>query len=137
MQADPVRNLLFIARDPRGFTTPATTAFPYGAVHVIDVSNPRAMVQVGFHLQPTGHTTACINDCKFLWVSGPASPGLQIPAGADPAWGGRPVWGLDISDPTNPVDCPHFIDLGNHNRLTDYHHSPPPPPLLIPCEPHP
>ena len=122
MQVDPVRNLLFIARDPRGFTTPATTAFPYGAVHVIDVSNPRAMVQVGFHLQPTGHTTACINDCKFLWVSGPASPGIQIPAGADPAWGGRPVWGLDISDPANPVDCPHFIDLGNHNGLTDYDH---------------
>src|SRR5258708_8924005 len=122
MQVDPARNLLFIARDPRGFTTPATTAFPYGAVHVIDVSNPRAMVQVGFHLQPTGHTTACINDCKFLWVSGPASPGIQIPAGADPAWGGRPVWGLDISDPANPVDCPHFIDLGNHNGLTDYDH---------------
>jgi len=122
MQVDPARNLLFIARDPRGFTSPATTAFPYGAVHVIDVSNPRAMVEIAFHLQPTGHTTACINNCNFLWVSGPASPGVQIPAGADPAWGGRPVWGLDISDPRNPVDCPHFIDLGNHNGLTDYDH---------------
>src|SRR5258708_22695839 len=80
------------------------------------------MVQAGSPLHPTGPTTACINDCKFLWVSGPASPGIQIPAGADPAWGGRPVWGLDISDPTNPVDCPHFIDLGNHNGLTDYDH---------------
>jgi hypothetical protein len=122
MQVDPARNLLFIARDPRGFTSPATTAFPYGAVHVIDVSNPRLMVQIGFHLQPTGHTTSCINDCKFLWVSGPASPALLIPAGADPAWGGRPVWGLDITDPAHPVDCPHFIDLNNHNGLTGYDH---------------
>lgn len=122
MQVDPARNLLFIARDPRGFTSPATTAFPYGALHVIDVSNPRVMVEMALHLQPTGHTTACINDCKFLWISGPASPGVQIPAGADPAWGGRPVWGVDITDPKNPVDCPHFIDLNNHNGLTDYDH---------------
>jgi hypothetical protein len=122
MQVDPARNLLFIARDPRGFTSPATTAFPYGAVQVIDVSNPRVMVQVGYHMQPTGHTASCINDCKFLWVAGPASPALQVPGGADPTWGGRPVWGVDISDPTNPVDCPHFIDLNNHAGVTDYDH---------------
>jgi len=122
MTADPKRNLIFIARDPRGFTSPLTTAFPYGALHIIDVSNPRAMVQVSFHLQPTGHTAACINDCQYLWITGPASPAVQTTGGADPTWGGRPTWGLDISNPSSPVDCPGFIDLGNHNGQTDYDH---------------
>lgn len=122
VQVDPQRNLLFISRDPRGFTTPATTAFPYGAIQVIDVSNPRAMVQIGYHMEPTGHTSACINNCQSLWVMGPASPAIQIPGGADPRWGGRPTWGLDISNPTAPKDCPHFIDLNNHNGATDYDH---------------
>ena len=41
---DAERQLLFISRDPRGFTSPATPGafFPYGAVHIIDVSNPAA-----------------------------------------------------------------------------------------------
>lgn len=123
MTADPSRNLIFISRDPRGFTSPATTAFPYGAVHVIDVSNPLAMVQVGYHQQPTGHTATCIDHCQYLWIQGPASPLVQIPGGADPMWGGRPVWGLDVSNPAAPVDCPGgFIDLNNHNGKTDYDH---------------
>src|SRR5687767_7492645 len=39
MDVDVERKRLFISRDPRGFTTPATpgAAFPVGAVHVIDV----------------------------------------------------------------------------------------------------
>ena len=122
MQADPARNLVIIARDPRGFTSPATTAFPYGATHIIDVSNPRAMTELSFHTQPTGHTATCINDCKFLWIAGPASPAVAVAGGADPTWGGRPMWGLDITDPANPVDCPHFIDLNNHDGQTDYDH---------------
>ena len=122
MQADPARNLVIIARDPRGFTTPATTAFPYGATHIIDVSNPRAMTELSFHTQPTGHTATCINDCKFLWIAGPASPAIAVQSGADPTWGGRPMWGLDITDPAHPVDCPHFIDLNNHDGQTDYDH---------------
>ncbi|MFN2465348.1 MAG: LVIVD repeat-containing protein [Candidatus Dormibacteria bacterium] len=122
MTADPARNLIFIARDPRGFTTPATTAFPYGATHIIDVSNPSAMTEVSFHTQPTGHTAACINNCTFLWVAGPASPAIAVQSGADPSWGGRPMWGIDITDPAHPVDCPHFIDLNNHDGRTDYDH---------------
>ncbi len=122
MAADPQHNLIFISRDPRGFTSPGTTAYPYGAVHVIDVSNPRAMIQVGYHQQPTGHTASCINDCQNLWITGPASPAVQVPGGADPSWGGRPTWGLDISNSILPLDCPGFIDLNNHNGATDYDH---------------
>jgi hypothetical protein len=122
MTADPARNLIFIARDPRGFTSPLTTAFPYGALHVIDVSNPRAMVQVGYHIQPTGHTAACINNCSYLWIVGPASPAVRLPGASDPTWGGRPTWGVDITNPLLPADCPAFIDVNNHNGFTDYDH---------------
>ena len=122
IQADPQRHLVFVSRDPRGFTTPATTAFPYGAIEVYDVSNPRVMVPVAFHLQPTGHTAGCINACHYLWIAGPASPAVQVSNGADPNWGGRPMWGEDISDPAHPVDCGHFLDLGNHSGTTDYDH---------------
>ena len=123
MSADPAHNLIFIARDPRGFTTPATTAFPYGAVHIIDVSNPAVMTEVSLHTTPTGHTATCINSCTYLWVAGPASPAIAVANGADPTWGGRPMWGINITDPANPVDCPHFIDLNNHNGTTDYDHT--------------
>src|SRR5262245_40024619 len=36
---DPVRKRLFVSRDPRGFTSPASpgSVFPYGAVHIVDV----------------------------------------------------------------------------------------------------
>ena len=122
MQVDPARHLLFLSRDPRGFTTPATTAFPYGALQIYDVSNPRVMTQIAFHLQPTGHTAGCLNDCHFVWIAGPASPAVQVQNGADPNWGGRPLWGEDITDPANPVDCGHFLDLNNHNGKTDYDH---------------
>lgn len=123
MSADPAHNLIFIARDPRGFTTPATTAFPYGAVQIYDVSNPRVMVQLSLHTTPTGHTATCINSCTYLWVAGPASPAIAVANGADPTWGGRPMWGVNITDPSNPVDCPHFIDLNNHDGTTDYDHT--------------
>jgi hypothetical protein len=122
IQADPARHLVFISRDPRGFTSPASTAFPYGAIQVYDVSNPRAMSLIAFHLQPTGHTAGCINNCHYLWIAGPASPAVQVAGGAKPSWGGRPMWGEDITNPSNPIDCGHFLDLGNHGGSTDYDH---------------
>jgi hypothetical protein len=117
MDVDPARKLVFISRDPRGFTTPATTAFPYGAVHIIDVSNPSVLRQVNMFLLPAGHTSTCVNQCRFLWTGGPAK------AATDPAdWGGRPIFGTDIRDPMNPVACPAPIDLGRNEGKTDYAH---------------
>ena len=119
MQSDPKRNLVIISRDPRGFTTPATTDFPYGAMHIIDVSNPAVMVQLSFTLTPAGHTATCINDCQFLWIAGPRKAINQ-----DASWGGRPIWPLDISDPRNPKECPnpHWLDLASNDGVTDYSH---------------
>src|SRR3954462_14757091 len=49
MDVDVARQRIFISRDARGFTSPAIPGdtFPYGAVHVIDVSDPQLMKQVG------------------------------------------------------------------------------------------
>jgi hypothetical protein len=117
MDVDAERNLVFISRDPRGFTSPATTAFPYGAIHVIDVSSPQAMTPIGFVTLPAGHTTTCVNDCQALWTGGPAVSPLNP---AD--WAGRPIFATDVTDPANPVVCPEPIDIGRNDGITDYAH---------------
>lgn len=122
MDVDAKRQRLFISRDPRGFTTPATpgSAFPYGAVHVIDVSDPRVMRQVGFFLSPAGHTTTCVNDCDFVWTSGPyANTG---PATQNPGLSGRPIYATDVRDPRNPVPCPAPIDTDHFDGNSGYVH---------------
>ncbi len=117
VDVDAKRHLLFLSRDPRGFTTPATTAFPYGAVQVIDVSNPRLMTQLSMTLLPSGHTTSCVDSCRYTWTAGPAA------AATDPTdWGGRPVWALDMTDPAHPKKCPHAIDADENDGKTDYTH---------------
>lgn len=117
VDVDPERQLLFLSRDPRGFTTPATSAFPYGAIQVIDVSNPAAMAQLSMVLLPGGHTTTCVDDCRYTWTGGPGT-GLGQPSD----WKGRPVFGTDMRDPSNPVACPEPIDVGRNDGVTDYAH---------------
>ncbi|HEX2241408.1 MAG TPA: hypothetical protein VHJ82_09740 [Actinomycetota bacterium] len=118
MEVDVKRNLIFIARDPRGFVPGVgNTLLQYGAIHIIDVSLPHAMVPVSSFLLPVGHTTTCVNDCDFLWTGGPAKA-LTQPAD----WTGRPIFATDISDPANPVQCPEPIDTGRHDGQTSYVH---------------
>lgn len=118
VDVDPVRERLFVSRDPRGFTSPATPGvFPVGAVHVLDVSDPSVMKQVGFFTLPAGHTTTCVNDCDFIWTAGPAK---AIDQPAD--WKGRPVFATDVRDPANPKPCPEPIDTGRNDGVTDYAH---------------
>src|SRR5436190_13090322 len=49
---DKAHKRLFISRDPRGFTSPAVggDTFPYGMVHIIDVSNPSLMIELNAFL---------------------------------------------------------------------------------------
>ena len=119
MDVDPVRKLAFISRDPRGFTTPATpgATFPFGAVHIIDVSNPHALTQIGFFLLPAGHTSTCVNRCDYLWTGGPYA-NAQTQAG----FRGRPIYATDIRNPSSPVPCPEPIDTGRNDGVTDYAH---------------
>jgi hypothetical protein len=117
VDVDPARKLLFVSRDPRGFTSPATTAFPYGMVQVIDVSNPAVMVEKSQILLPGGHTTTCVNKCKWLWTGGPAAGPTQ-----PGDWGGRPIFGTDLRDPAKPKQCAAPIDTGRNDGKTDYAH---------------
>ena len=114
MDIDVERELLFISRDPRGFTgqfAPSTLRF-FGAIHIIDVSNPAAMTQIGFHTLPAGHTSTCVSAdaddldaCDFLWTGGPYANPLFGPAG-------RPIYATDVRDPLNPVTCDEPINAG-------------------------
>jgi hypothetical protein len=118
VDVDPVRKRVFISRDPRGFTSPATPgSFPVGAVHVLDVSDPRTIRQVGFFTLPAGHTSTCVNRCDFVWTAGPAK---AIDQPAD--WKGRPVFATDVRDPADPKPCPAPIDTARNDGVTDYAH---------------
>jgi hypothetical protein len=117
VDVDAKRHLLFLSRDPRGFTSPATTAFPYGAVQVIDVKNPALMTQLSITLLPSGHTTTCVDHCRYTWTAGPAASPL-----GPSDWAGRPVFALDMRDPAHPVACPHAIDEHRNDGVTDYTH---------------
>ena len=101
---DPVRKRLFVSRDPRGFTSPAVpgSVFPYGAVHVIDVSDPSDMRQLNFFLVPAGHTTTCVNRCDFVWTAGPGASVTTQPSD----WEGRPIFATDVRDPMDPEALP-------------------------------
>jgi hypothetical protein len=118
VSVDVKRHLLFVSRDPRGFTSPATTAFPYGAVEVYDVSNPSVFVPVSVTTLPVGHTTTCVDGCNYTWTGGPATSPLDARD-----WGfGRPIFALDMRDPSHPVQCPHPIDTGQNDGQTTYAH---------------
>jgi hypothetical protein len=119
MTINPKSNLLYISRDPRGFTTPATpgSLFPIGAVHIISVADPAAMIQLNVFPVPAGHTTTCINSCQYVWTSGPyASTTTQS------QWTGRPIFATDVSNPHEPVACPEPIDTERNDGVTDYVH---------------
>jgi LVIVD repeat len=119
MDVDPVHHRVFISRDPRGFTTPATpgSAFPYGAVHIIDVSDPTNLRQLNVFLVPAGHTTTCVDACNYIWTAGPYAN-----AQTQPQFVGRPIFATDVRDPMNPKPCPHPIDTGHNDGVTDYVH---------------
>jgi hypothetical protein len=118
VDVDAARHLLFVSRDPRGFTSPATTDFPYGAVEVYDVSNPRIFRPLSVTALPTGHTTTCVAQCRWTWTGGPATSQLD-----SRDWGfGRPVFALDMRNPSHPVPCPHPIDTGRSDGQTTYAH---------------
>ena len=118
VDVDRVRKRLFVSRDPRGFTTPATPGvFPVGAVHILDVSDPSNIRQVAFFTLPAGHTTTCVNRCDFIWTAGPVA-GVNQPRD----WKGRPVFATDVRRPARPRPCPAPIDTRRNDGETDYAH---------------
>jgi hypothetical protein len=115
VDVDPVRKLVFMARDPRAFG--GNTHTGESGIYTVDASRPDNLQVISYVQVPAGHTSSCINSCQFLWTGGPAKADSQ-PA----AWGGRPIWVTDMRDPRHPIVFPDPIDLGRNDGKTDYSH---------------
>lgn len=115
VDVDPKRKLVFMARDPRAFGGNVLTG--ESGIYTVDASRPDAMRVVSYVQVPAGHTSSCINDCRYLWTGGPAKSSTQ-PA----EWGGRPIWVTDMRNPARPIVFPDPIDLGRNDGKTDYSH---------------
>ncbi|GAA4142762.1 hypothetical protein [Actinomadura keratinilytica] len=114
-EADHKRKIIYLSRDPRAFG--GTTDTGESGVYVIDVARPENPRQIAYQVIPAGHTTSCINDCRYLWTGGPAKA-KWMPED----WGGRPVWVTDVRNPRRPKVFQDPIDTGRNDGKTDYTH---------------
>jgi hypothetical protein len=139
MELDVDRKLIIGALDPRhddvdqascpGIgTLSAKTRNPKcrSGFYVISYADPANLEQIGGLVDlPVGHTTSCIEGCRYVWTGGPARRddlaflGPFTPGGRGD---GRPIWVTDLRDPAHPRTFPKPIDLGRNDGLTDYSH---------------
>ena len=136
MELDTKRKLIIGALDPR-HTDSATIASPCppggstanpnckSGFYVISYENPANMRQIGDFVDlPSGHTSSCIQNCKYIWTGGPARRSDQLRLGpilspTAPApytftrlvGDGRPIW---VTDLTNPAPARGLRPAGRH-----------------------
>jgi hypothetical protein len=130
INVDPKRKLAIMSRDPRAYAGSTTlqpgepdpnNATNIAGVYAVDVKDPRNPRILSFRQLPTGHTTTCINGCKWLWTGGPFSTTMQV---AQLGWTfGRPIIVTDLRDPRNPRGYPlKPVDLFRLDGVTAYSH---------------
>jgi hypothetical protein len=121
MDVDQKRKLAFLSRDPRAYGGSTNSDTDVAGVYIIDAKNPSDLKLITFQQLPAGHTTSCINDCKWLWTGGPASSPSQR---TDLGWaGGRPIIVTDLRNPRMPVSYPaRPVDLFRQDGVTAYSH---------------
>ncbi|HWM08213.1 MAG TPA: hypothetical protein VNO82_02685 [Solirubrobacteraceae bacterium] len=149
MELDTKRKLIIGALDPRhNDVNPAETGCPHpdgtavrdvdckSGFYIISYADPRSMRQIGnFVSLPSGHTSSCIQNCKYIWTGGPARRddldwlSTIVPQGPGPATlqnrligDGRPIWVTDIRDPWNPKVSDQPVDLYRNDGYSDYSH---------------
>ncbi len=118
MDVDQKRKLVFLSRDPRAFGGSTGNPASGSGIYVIDVRHPEELEFVSFAATPTGHTTTCINGCKWLWTGGPAANTDQQAMG----WAGRPIFVTDMRTAKHPKVNPNPIDLDRNDGTIDYSH---------------
>jgi len=118
MDVDQDRKLVFLSRDPRAYGGSTGNPASRSGIYVVDVRDPEHMRVITFVETPTGHTTTCINDCRWLWTGGPAPNTNQQAMG----WAGRPIFVTDMRDPHHPQVYPDPIDLDRNDGRVDYAH---------------
>jgi hypothetical protein len=139
MDIDVRRKLIIGSLDPRHDDVDQTSCPGIGQLsaknrnpkcrsgfYLISYADPQHLRQVGdFTPLPAGHTTSCLDDCRYLWTGGPArrddlaylgpfTPGAR--------GDGRPIWVTDLRDASHPKVFPNPIDLGRNDGATDYSH---------------
>ena len=132
MEIDRKRKLIIGALDPRHDDVDQESCPGIGTLsaknrnpkcksgfYVISYKNPRHLEQVGkFNEVPAGHTTSCIDGCKYVWTGGPArrddlaylgpfTPGAR--------GDGRPIWVTDLRNPCEAEDV-HAADRPGAQR---------------------
>ncbi|MFL6072555.1 MAG: hypothetical protein ACJ73S_04070 [Mycobacteriales bacterium] len=117
LQVDQVRKLVFVTRDPRAFGGNKQTGT--SAIHVVDARDPRRPRLLATQIEPGGHTSQCINGCRYLWSGGPSHTGT---GNQPPDWAGQPAWVTDMSHPAHPYTFPTPVDLHRNDGVTDYVH---------------
>ena len=148
MELDTKRKLIIGALDPRHTEKGATSTSPCppngstgnpncrSGFYVISYANPAEMKQIGdFVTLPSGHTSSCIQDCKYIWTGGPARRNDQLWLG--PILGpnepgrytftrdvgnGRPIWVTDLTNPARPEVSDKPVDIWRNDGYTDYSH---------------
>ncbi len=145
MELDTRRKLIIGALDPRHTDNPlgacpanGSTANPAckSGFYVISYANPSDLKQIGDFVDlPSGHTSSCIQDCKYIWTGGPARRSDQLWLG--PILGptepgryafnrvvgdGRPIWATDLTNPAKPEVSDQPIDIWRNDGYTDYSH---------------
>jgi hypothetical protein len=117
--------------------------------YLISYANPTNLQQIGDFVElPAGHTTSCIQKCRYLWTGGPARSGtfgtpatrhynpalrwlgpILGPTEVDPNFrfdrpvgDGRPIWVTDLSNPHRPEVSDQPVDLWRNDGYTDYSH---------------
>jgi hypothetical protein len=137
MNIDTRRKLIIGALDPRHTDSPLG-ACPVGGstsnpacksgFYVISYKDPKNMRQIGDFVElPSGHTSTCIDKCRYIWTGGPArrsdqgwlGPILNTPRAIG---NGRPIWVTDLTDPEHPQVSDQPIDIWRNDSYTDYSH---------------
>jgi hypothetical protein len=159
MELDTKRKLIIGALDPRHTTLGATATSPCppngstadpdcrSGFYVISYADPANLRQVGDFVElPSGHTSSCIQDCRYIWTGGPArstkAPGQPRVFNPELTWlgpilgpeeptpwtfnrivgDGRPIWVTDLTDPQRPRVSDQPVDLWRNDQFTDYSH---------------
>jgi hypothetical protein len=140
LDIDPSRRLAFMSMDPRHVDVDQVSCPGTGhnssktrnpncrsGIVVVSYADTANLRQVGDFVDvPAGHTTSCIEHCRFLWTNGPARRddqiaqfGPYVPGGFGD---GRPAWVTDMRNPAKPHVFPDPIDINRNNGQTDYTH---------------
>jgi hypothetical protein len=99
--------------------------------YVISYADPDNLRQIGDFVElPSGHTSSCIDDCRYIWTGGPARrndlptlfPGVWTAFTEDGRGDGRPIWVTDLRNPHKPKVFERPIDLWRNDGATDYSH---------------